>query len=188
METKSTVREQVLEHAITLMMLRGYHGFSYKDLSSLVGVKTSSIHYYFPSKDDLVLEAVSRYSTDVIGAVNAIDAELPANLQLKKYTALFGRTLGDGDQICLCGMLASDIGTLPESVREAVQAFYRANEQWLARLLTKGMSEGTLVAQGKPEASARTLYAAYQGSVLASRLFQTKARLQDVEATWQCKS
>ncbi|WP_438876632.1 TetR/AcrR family transcriptional regulator, partial [Bacillus cereus group sp. BC7] len=61
METKPTVREQILDHAITLMMLRGYNGFSYRDLSDLVGVKTSSIHYYFPSKDDLVLEAVSVY-------------------------------------------------------------------------------------------------------------------------------
>ena len=45
METTKTVREQILDHAITLMMLRGYNGFSYRDLSELVGVKTSSIHY-----------------------------------------------------------------------------------------------------------------------------------------------
>jgi len=36
---------------------------------------------------------------------------------------------------------------------------------------------------GKPENAARALYAAFQGSVLASRLFHTKARLEDVEAT-----
>ena len=53
MEPTTTVREQILDHAITLMMLRGYNGFSYRDLSELVGVKTSSIHYYFPSKEDL---------------------------------------------------------------------------------------------------------------------------------------
>lgn len=37
METKTPVREQVLEHAIELIMLLGYNGFSYRDLSERVG-------------------------------------------------------------------------------------------------------------------------------------------------------
>ena len=78
METTKTVREQILDHAITLMMLRGYNGFSYRDLSELVGVKTSSIHYYYPSKDDLVLEAVHAYTQEVQSAVQTIDAAQPA--------------------------------------------------------------------------------------------------------------
>jgi TetR/AcrR family transcriptional regulator, transcriptional repressor for nem operon len=45
---KHTVRDQLLDHARNLLMTRGYNGFSYRDLSALVGVKTSSIHYYFP--------------------------------------------------------------------------------------------------------------------------------------------
>ncbi len=185
METTPTIREQILDHAITLMMLRGYNGFSYRDLSALVGVKTSSIHYYFPSKDDLVLEAVNEYSTEVLQAVRSIDASLPADAKLGKYTKLFGRTLGDGDQICLCGMLAADIESLPENIRLAIQAFFKANESWLAKVLAQGAREHTLAVNGKPENAARTLYAAYQGSVLASRLFHTKARLDDVEAAWK---
>jgi TetR/AcrR family transcriptional repressor of nem operon len=185
METTPTVREQILDHAITLMMQHGYNGFSYRDLSELVGVKTSSIHYYYPSKDDLVLEAVNEYSKEVLAALHAIDAKLPANTKLSKYTRLFGKTLGDGDQICLCGMLASDIASLPENIREAIQAFFKANEKWLAQVLAQGAQERTLVVNGKPEAAARALYAAYQGGVLASRLFGTKARLEDVEASWK---
>ncbi|AOJ77111.1 MULTISPECIES: TetR/AcrR family transcriptional regulator [Burkholderia cepacia complex] len=188
METKPTVREQILDHAITLMMLRGYNGFSYRDLSDLVGVKTSSIHYYFPSKDDLVLEAVAAYSDDVLAAIQTIDPALPADVKLSLYTKLFGRTLGDGDRICLCGMLAADIESLPDNVRQAVQAFFKANEKWLAELLTQGAAEGTLQFSGKPESAARTLFAAFQGSVLASRLFHTRARLEDVEAVWKVRA
>ncbi|ANB75834.1 TetR family transcriptional regulator [Paraburkholderia phytofirmans OLGA172] len=185
MMTTPTVREQVVHHAITLMMLRGYNGFSYRDLSELVGVKTSSIHYYFPSKDDLVLEAVSEYSNQVFNDIHAIDASLPADAKLAKYTKKFGRILGGGDQICLCGMLAADIGSLPDNIRHAVQAFFKANENWLAKVLAQGAKEGTLAVNGKPESAARTLFAAYQGCVLASRLFQTKARLEDVETAWK---
>ncbi|WP_429294917.1 TetR/AcrR family transcriptional regulator [Paraburkholderia sp. CI3] len=183
MDTTSTVREQILDHAITLIMLRGYNGFSYRDLSELVGVKTSSIHYYFPSKDDLVLEAVNEYSSEVLNTVKAIDAALPADAKLSKYTKLFGRTLGDGNQICLCGMLAADIESLPDNIRHAIQAFFKANESWLAKVLAQGAQEHTLTVNGKPENAARALFAAYQGSVLASRLFKMRARLEDIEAT-----
>ncbi|MEX3955813.1 TetR/AcrR family transcriptional regulator [Trinickia sp. EG282A] len=185
METTSTVREQILEHAITLMMLRGYNGFSYRDLSELVGVKTSSIHYYFPSKDDLVLAAVNEYSSEVLRALGSIDAALAADAKLSKYAKLFARTLGDGDQICLCGMLAADIGSLPDNVRLAVQAFFKANESWLAKVLAQGVQEKTIAIAGKPEHAARALFAAYQGSVLTSRLFHTKSRMDEVEALWR---
>ncbi|WP_144112800.1 TetR/AcrR family transcriptional regulator [Paraburkholderia sp. BCC1886] len=183
MNTNTSVREQILDHAVTQIMLRGYNGFSYRDLSTLVGVKTSSIHYYFPSKDDLVLEAVNEYSKSVFAAVYAVDETLPADVKLSKYTKLFGKTLGDGNQICLCGMLAADIESLPEEIRLAVKAFFKANEEWLTKVLKQGAQEGTLALNGKPENAARALFAAYQGSVLASRLFRTKSRLEDVEAT-----
>jgi len=185
MDTKSTVREQLLDHAITLIMLRGYNGFSYRDLSELVGVKTSSIHYYFPSKDDLVLEAVSVYSDQVMAVLQSVDPALPPDAKLAAYTKMFGRTLGDGDQICLCGMLAADIESLPDTVRKAVQAFFRANENWLAAVLADGAAQGTLAVNGSAENSARTLFAALQGTVLASRLFRAKSRLEDVEAMWR---
>jgi len=180
---KNTVRESLLDHAQTIMMTRGYNGFSYRDLSELVGVKTSSIHYYFPTKEDLALEAVNAYSADVMSSIYAIDSSAPAEKKLDRYTRLFGRIIGDGKQICLCGMLASDMESLPESVRHAVQAFFKANENWLAKVLAEGDAQGTLNARGKPEATARALYAAFQGSLLACRLFQTRARLDEVADT-----
>jgi TetR/AcrR family transcriptional repressor of nem operon len=185
METTKTVREQILDHAITLMMLRGYNGFSYRDLSDLVGVKTSSIHYYFPSKDDLVLEAVQVYTREVQDAVQTIDAGLPAQAKLAIFAKMFGRTLGDGDHICLCGMLAADIETLPEPVRLAVQAFFRANESWLTQVFAEGARNGTLASSASPEQAARAFFAALQGAGLASRLFRSKSRLEEVEASFK---
>ena len=184
MESTKTVREQILDHAVTLMMTHGYNGFSYRDLTALVGVKTSSIHYYFPSKDDLVLEAVGVYSQEGFAALDSVDASLPADEKLSRYAKMFGRTLGDGDRICLCGMLAADVQSLPEPVRQAIQAFFKANEAWLSKVLEAGARDGTLTVNGKPEHAARAMFAAFQGSVLASRLFRTKSRLEDIEAAW----
>ena len=179
METQ-TVREQLVSYAQTLIMLRGYNGFSYRDLAELVGVKTSSIHYYFPTKDDLILEAVNTYSSGTLAEMYAIDSSMPADARLDRYTRLFGKVLGDGNQICLCGMLASDIASLPESVRQAIQSFFRSNETWLAKLLAEGRRQGVFIDGVPADAAGRTLYAAFQGSALSSRLFGTKTRLEEV--------
>ncbi|RKP51800.1 TetR/AcrR family transcriptional regulator [Pararobbsia silviterrae] len=186
METR-TVREQLVEYAQTLIMLRGFNGFSYRDLSELVGVKTSSIHYYFPSKDDLILEAVNTYSSETLAEMYAMDSSLPADVRLDRYTRLFGKVLGDGDQICLCGMLAADIASLPENVKQAVQSFFRSNETWLGKLLAEGKRQGTLVDTGKPEVAGRVLYSAFQGAVLASRLFGVRSRLEEVTAAYKVR-
>jgi TetR/AcrR family transcriptional regulator, transcriptional repressor for nem operon len=179
MET-SSVRDQLLKHARSLLMARGYHGFSYQDLARLVGVKTSSIHYYFPRKEDLILEAINAYSNEVLADVRNIDPSLPPEKKLDRYAKLFGQILGDGDRICLCGMLAADLESLPDNVRKAIQGFFKANETWLAKVLAEGTKSGSLRVNGKVETAARALYAAFQGSLLSARLFRSKARLEDV--------
>lgn len=176
----SSVRDQLLQHAQSLLMTRGYHGFSYHDLSRLVGVKTSSIHYYFRKKEDLVLEAVNSYSNEMLSDMRAIDPSQPPEKKLECYAKVFVRLLGDGDSICLCGMLAADLESLPEKIRKAIQGFFKAHESWLARLLSEGAATGRLHVNGKAESAARALYAAFQGSLLTSRLFRAKTRLEDV--------
>jgi TetR/AcrR family transcriptional repressor of nem operon len=180
---KNTVREQLLEHAQVLLMTRGYNGFSYRDLSALVGVKTSSIHYYFPSKEDLVLEAVNTYSADVMSSIYAIDSSASADKKMDRYAKLYGKIVGEGDQACLCGMLAADIEMLPDEIRHGVQAFFKANESWLSKVLAEGDAQQTLRANGKPDVAARVLFAAVQGALFSCRLFYTKSRLDDVMQT-----
>ncbi len=178
-----TVREQLLDHAQTFLMTRGYNGFSYRDLAERVGVKTSSIHYYFPTKEDLVLEAVKAYDAAIAQDVAGIDEALPAQRKLSLYAQGFGRIVADGHRICLCGMLAADIETLPETVRNAVQRFFAFHESWLARVLADGVAQGTVTLTSSPEATARALFAGFQGSVMTSRLFRAPSRLEDVVAS-----
>lgn len=76
--SSANTRDQLLAHAEKLIRTRGCNGFSYRDLAEHVGVKTSSIHYYFPGKDDLLYEAVEAYSARALAALRAIDQSLPA--------------------------------------------------------------------------------------------------------------
>lgn len=177
----ATIREQLLSHAQALIRQRGYNGFSYRDLADLVGVKTASIHYYFPSKDDLLIEAIEDYAAQEASLMQAIDTKLPANERLDRYAAMFKST--PGDQVCLCGMLAADFASVSDRARRAVQAFFRTHEAWLAKVVADGQRDGTLSWSGDPEVAGRYLFAAFQGALISARLFQKPARLHDVVAS-----
>jgi len=124
----ATTRNQLVAHAQRLIQQRGYNGFSYRDLAALVGIKTASIHYHFPQKEDLLLAAVQAYHDQWRAVIGAVDPALPAPAKLRQYLALHRRTFAGTDRVCLGGALAADLGSLPEPVRLALQAFYRANE------------------------------------------------------------
>jgi len=173
----ASTREQLLEHAQRLIRTRGCNGFSYRDLAGLVGVKTSSIHYYFPCKDDLLYEAIECYSASVMASVHAIDPALPADARLDSYIRLHLSATCSGEGLCLGGMLAADLASLPDRVRASLQAFFRAHEAWLAGVLADGAEQGCLRFRGTPQAAGRTVFAAIQGSALAARLFKDPDRL-----------
>ncbi|WP_455287305.1 TetR/AcrR family transcriptional regulator [Cupriavidus necator] len=175
MKTRS-VREQLVEHALVLIRRRGFNGFSYRDLAELVGVKTSSIHYYFPSKDDLVLEAVREYSARMQARLHAIDSNLPPAEQARQYLAPLRANAGT-DQACLVSMLSADVLVLPDAVRAVMQDYIRGNEQWLARLFERAAAQRQTPYQIAPQQLAQVVYGALQSGQISARLFGTTERL-----------
>ncbi|WP_354686613.1 TetR/AcrR family transcriptional regulator [Cupriavidus necator] len=180
MKTRS-VREQLVEHALVLIRRRGINGFSYRDLAELVGVKTSSIHYYFPSKDDLVLEAVHEYSARMQARLRAIDGSLPPAEQARQYLAPMRANAGT-DQACLVSMLSADALALPEAVRAAMQDYVRTNERWLARLFERAAEQRELPNQASPQHLAQVVYGAVQSGQISARLFGSADRFEAAAA------
>nr|WP_255581618.1 TetR/AcrR family transcriptional regulator [Cupriavidus sp. AU9028] len=172
----------MLEQALELICKRGFNGFSYRDLADRVGVKTSSIHYYFPTKEDLALAAVQEYAARVARHIEAIDPGLPPRVQAERYLEPWREGLKT-EKVCVAGMLASEALCLPEAVHSALQAFQGMNENWLAGLLrrarrTAGGTAGAQGTIGTPEALAQILFAALQNGQVSARLFGSTARLE----------
>ena len=57
----SNTRDQIMDRAAELLMSRGFNGFSYRDISSHLGVKNAAVHYHFPAKTDLALALIDEY-------------------------------------------------------------------------------------------------------------------------------
>jgi len=54
MTQANSTRDQIIDQAFQLMLQRGLHGFSYRDIAEPMGVKNAAIHYHFPNKMDLI--------------------------------------------------------------------------------------------------------------------------------------
>ena len=53
-------RTSILNLAEKLIRTRGYHAFSYQDISKPLKIKNAAVHYHFPAKADLGLAVIQR--------------------------------------------------------------------------------------------------------------------------------
>ena len=80
-------RETILAAARQTAQLRGYNGLNFRDLARDVGIKSASIHYYFPSKADLGAAVARRYWEDTAAA---FEKAQPVIANYARMTTLIG--------------------------------------------------------------------------------------------------
>ncbi len=181
MNSTTATAERIMDATQRMVQTRGYNAFSYADISAQVGIRKASIHYYFPSKKDLGKELVARYRVAFRDKLDRIDNETDdARRKLKAYAQLYLEALRDDDRMCLCGMLASDITTLPEEVRREVMSFFADNETWLMKTLGDGRNVGVLSFSGSAKSEAQLLLTGLQGAMLVARTYGDEARFRTV--------
>jgi TetR/AcrR family transcriptional repressor of nem operon len=78
--------------------------------------------------------------------------------------------------MCLCGMLAAEVDTLPADLRRAVGGFFDEVERWLAGALGRGRADGSLAFRGEPLDAARMIVDTLEGAVLVARSHGGTAR------------
>src|SRR5580658_2146272 len=124
---KHDIYQQILDIAESLTQTKGYNAFSYKDISALVGVKTSSIHYYFPTKADLGKAVVKKHIDSLCDELEQLinNKKLSCKKKLELFIdGIIAKTYSANRKMCLGGMLASDVLTLPEIIQKEVRVFF----------------------------------------------------------------
>ena len=173
----STV-DAIIDAAQDLVQARGYNAFSYRDLAARVGIKTSSIHYHFPTKGDLVEALVARYRLRFNAALCAIEKQDTSSARrLDLYLRMVCASFTSSNMICLCGMLATDAASLPPGAREQVRGFFGDNEAWLAPVLEAGRQAGDFHFTGQGGDVAASLFATMQGAMISAYTFAEPTRV-----------
>jgi len=178
MSSENPTAARIVDVAQEMVQQRGYHAFSYGDIAERVGIRTASIHYYFPSKGDLGEAVLRQVRTDFRATLERIDSETSDALaKLQRFAAIFLETFGDGDRLCPCCMLATDQDTVPAGVKEEVKGFFADGEAWLLEVLEAGRRDGCLRLDDDPRVIAQTLVAALEGVMVTARAFRQRERL-----------
>lgn len=166
---ENNTAKHILDVAQEMVRNRGYSAFSYADISKQVGIRKASIHYHFPSKDELVRALVQRYRENMAHRCDAIahSAASPTQ-QMFQFANLYRDGL-EHNQICLCAMLAADFAVLPEAIQGEIQGFFRETEDWLTTLLQQGCEAQSWDCQPSAEQEAKGLIAMLQGAQLLAR-------------------
>lgn len=161
---------RILDVAERLVQTRGFNRFSYTDIARELDITGPAVHYHFRSKADLGVALIERYHDHFTGALAELErARIEPLDALARYVELY-RDVLRRDRLCLCGMLAAEAETLPETMRSAIVRFFDDNVAWLARLLDAGRRAGALSFDAAAAEEATSFLSALEGAMLIARV------------------
>jgi TetR/AcrR family transcriptional repressor of nem operon len=177
----TTTADRILDAAEEFWARGGYRAFSYHDVAAAVGIRTASIHYYFPTKADLAEAVLARVRARFNAALAGIDAQRGSwSGRLRGFVALFEATLGEAERLCPFCVAAVSIEDMGAPVRAQIQAFWRAAEGWLTAVIEAGHRDGEFAYAGSPAATAQAIVALVEGAMVAARGLNEPRRVRAV--------
>jgi TetR/AcrR family transcriptional repressor of nem operon len=141
------------------MQQGGFGGFSFREIAADVGIKSSSVHYHFPTKEDLAAAVIRRWAEYTS---ELIDKELKKDPDpVRVWTKAFRGTAFSEAHMCPCTVLGAASQDLPKQVAKEVKGFFK-------------MCQDKLVAEGlSPSKAAEVLSTITGALVLANALGDT---------------
>ena len=129
------VKTAILDAAERRMQIGGFGGFSFREIAADVGIKSSSVHYHFPTKENLAAAVIRRWAEETS---EFIDKELERDPDpIRAWTNAFrGTALSEG-RMCPCTALGAASQDLPAEVAREVKGFFKMCSD---KLVAEGLS------------------------------------------------
>jgi TetR/AcrR family transcriptional regulator, transcriptional repressor for nem operon len=163
-------REEILLCAQSLIVAGGYNGFSYADISEVVGIRKASIHHHFPTKARLVHELVSQYRKKVEAGLAELGRIAKPLKQLQMYAQYWESCIADGSlPVCVCAMLATEIPVLPREVADEVRGHFQHLSAWITSVLQRGIKDKSIQLDKPAPVEAEIFIASVHGALLSAR-------------------
>lgn len=185
----SDARERLVGTAVRLFHERGYTAVSVADICDAAGLKKGSFYHFFPSKLELVLEALDHYGQFYERVVNeGLTPGRPARAQLESMFAALRDNIVKGYECegkargCPIGNLALELADREEPIRHKIELIFAKLRNAFEGIIRRGNERGEL-AVVDPHAAAEGLMAMVQGAMVLTKTAndpQVFARLVDV--------
>ena len=143
----------IMDAAERRIRLGGFNGFSFREIAADVGIKSSSVHYHFPTKENLAAAVIHRYTDEVAEFIEQELAKDPDPVRV--WTRAFRGTLHSAERMCPCTVLGAASLDLPREVAVEVKRFFQ-------------MCLDKLIAGGLPSNSAAELLSTITGAMVVA--------------------
>ena len=171
MKTRRSTRFKILRTAERLFQLRGYHGFSYKDISVPLGIKNAAIHYHFPSKEDLGIALIKRYRRLLDRLASRFyEHETDPREALEVYFRFHSRWTQSEELGCPIAVVSSNYSIIPEGMKAEARALIDETLGWLNDVLIRGRESGQFSFPGTAKERGIAVQASLQGAAELARI------------------
>lgn len=171
MAVKKTDREAVLEAAMNLFRVKGYHHTSMADIAEACGLLKGSVYHYFSGKKDLALAVLDMLVDDARRNLFAAakDTSVPAETRLHALVTAVEGYFVNREGGCLMGNLALELGNADADFANRIRTYFNDWKDALAIVLsgTYGMERAEELAE---DAIARA-----QGAIMMMGLYRDDA-------------
>ena len=135
MNDVSDVKAAIMDAAERRIQQGGFGGFSFREIAADVGIKSSSVHYHFPTKEDLAAAVIRRWAEYTS---ELVDKELEKDSNpIRVWTKAFRGTAFSKARMCPCTVLGAGSQDLPPAVATEVKGFFK---MCLDKLVAEGLS------------------------------------------------
>jgi len=149
----NNTREKILRLAEQMIRTGGVNGFSFREIAQEIGIKSASVHHYFPTKEDLTLEVAQCSKKQFLASLATFDAECQSPKdKLQSYCDLFINLFQASELSCPFGVLFTESHQLPDSVKQVVLSFVAENISWLEIVLKEIHSDDKQSSQHRGKA------------------------------------
>ncbi len=169
MQKLNDTAHKILDVAEFLTQTKGFNAFSYKDIQSEVGIKTSSIHYYFPTKKKLALSMTERYVSNFQIKLLEISNQYTSGIEQIESMANVYVDVVKQNKFCMCGMLASELTSICEASVAKLIYFFDIIQLWIQEAITLGQNQKIIKSTVSAKDSAIAFVSVIEGAMLIAR-------------------
>ena len=164
-------RIKILKEAERLFQLKGYNGFSYKDISGPLNIKNAAVHYHFPTKEDLGVAILERYDAMLLRITDNYNPNVNDPVKvIDLYIRFHLHSVAKGDRICPVGMVSAEYQSIPMAMQQKASIMINRILNWLTDVIEQGRNRGLFQFQGEPKTMAYKIQSTLQGAAQLSLL------------------
>ena len=179
-------RERLIESAIDLVLTSGYNAIGVKEICQHAHVQKGSFYHYFPSKRDLVIEALNRQwarHTQLLLDPVFNEAIPPLDRIVKMFEVFsahqahlqksYGRVFG-----CPFGGLAQELSTHDEALRDTLTFIFHSWEGYIEGALAEAVAIGDLLPLEPISQTAQSVLSYLEGLMLMAKTYNDPSLIQ----------